>query len=69
MNLLKPTANEVDALAFAESQPAEYARFKPLALGAVLTVLSLGLIGLVSIPWVLLRVVVRLVSKRPSHHG
>ena len=66
MNLLKPSADEVEALALAETQPALAARFRPLALGFVLTILSLGLVGLVSLPWIVLRAMKRLFGKRQT---
>ena len=69
MSLLKPTNDEIEALARAETRPASYPRFRPLSWGLVGTVLALGLVGLISVPWVLGRIFLRWLTGRGATRG
>jgi len=69
VSLLKPTNEEVEAMAKAETRPASYPRFRPLSWGFLGTVLALGLVGLISVPWALGRIVLRLLTPRGASRG
>ena len=56
---LKPTDHEIRTLALRETDPAEAARFAPIARGTVFAVIALATVGLAALPGCLIRLVRR----------
>jgi hypothetical protein len=59
MDRLKPTPQEIRALAEREADPRYYPQFQPIARGPVVAILLLAWVGLSAIPWTLWRLVRR----------
>ena len=61
---LKPTDREIRALALRETDPAQAARFAPIARGPIFAVLALAAVGLAALPGCL----IRLLRRRREEH-
>ena len=63
---LKPTDDEIEALALRETDPAQAARFGPITRGPLFAMLAMAAVVLAAIPACVVRIVRGLLGSRPG---